>query len=136
LSRIKREVKEAMRGFHANGRGELSAGFVFGEEFVGFQGHFPMKKVLPGVCQIQCIKAMLEEWKKADVSLLEIVKAKYLLPVAPLEELTVKCSLKDECVGAETTGEGCTLRATVSRGGEKVAEFRLKVSFGGSRKRG
>jgi len=133
MSRIKKEIKKSMIGFiereSVDGDSELSARFIFDEDFIGFQGHFPKKKVLPGVCQIQCVSEMLEGWKKRKVGLEEIVSAKYLLPVSPLEELTIQCS------NIKFSDISYTLKASVSKGGEKVSEFKLKVTFGDSIKR-
>ena len=58
----------------------LTASFLFPEDFIGFQGHFPGNKILPGVCQIQCVISMLEKWKKKNIVLREIVLAKFFSP--------------------------------------------------------
>ncbi len=133
MSRIKKEIKKSMIGFiereSVDGDSELSARFIFDEDFIGFQGHFPQNKVLPGVCQIQCVNEMLEVWKKRKVGLEEIVSAKYLLPVSPLEELTIQCS------NIKFSDISYTLKASVNKEGEKVSEFKLKVNFGDSIKR-
>ncbi len=100
---------------------ELTACFVFPADFIGFQGHFPKKKLLPGVCQIQCIISMLEKWKKNKVALGEIISAKFLSPVLPLEEITCECREIQE-----NDGE-LTVKAFISRAGGRVAEMKLRV---------
>jgi len=101
----------------------LTAHFIFPDDFIGFQGHFPSKKLLPGVCQIQCITCMLEQWKRRSVALREIVYAKFFTPVLPQEELVC------ECRDIHHTDEGCTVKAFISKGTQKVAEMKLRVSF-------
>jgi 3-hydroxyacyl-[acyl-carrier-protein] dehydratase len=101
----------------------LTACFVFPADFIGFQGHFPQKKLLPGVCQIQCITCMLEKWKKNRVSLKEIVSAKFLSPVLPSEEITC------ECREIQDNGGEIIVRAFISRTGGRVAEMKLRVSL-------
>lgn len=124
MSRIKREIVDCMYDFMVKKDGILYARFVFQEDFVGFQGHFPLQKVLPGVCQILCIQVMLEEWEKRPVYLREVVSAKYVLPVLPGEELNFNCwNNKD-------SGDDSLWKATVKRGEQKVSEFKLNVSFG------
>jgi 3-hydroxyacyl-[acyl-carrier-protein] dehydratase len=115
-----------MSGFEADPGGRLRARFVFDPDFVGFAGHFPDHKVLPGVCQISCVKEVLREWKKLGVRLRELVRAKYLLPVSPGDECMV------ECWDLKEAGGEYDLKAGLSRGGEKVSEFRLRVAFDGS----
>lgn len=103
--------------------GTLTSRFVFPEDFIGFQGHFPGNKVLPGVCQIQCIASMLETWKNKAVAIKEIVLAKFLAPVLPSEELTCVCR---DITAAD---KYFMVKAYVNKGAERVAEFKLKVYF-------
>ena len=122
MRKIKREVLQCMTDFVVSDH-ILTSHFVFPEDFIGFQGHFPSSKVLPGVCQIQCIISMLEKWKKKTVLLKEIVLAKFLSPVLPLEEVT--------CVCKDITGtdDNLIVKAFISKGENRVAEFKLRVCF-------
>ncbi|MFA6054223.1 MAG: hypothetical protein WC769_02490 [Thermodesulfovibrionales bacterium] len=107
----------------------LTACFVFPADFIGFQGHFPQKKLLPGVCQIQCIIYMLEKWKKNNVALMEIVSAKFLSPVLPLEEITCECrEIQDN------DGE-LIVKALISKAGGRVAEMKLRVRLAGEERK-
>ena len=116
---IKKEVEKYMTALDASADGVLTARFIFPDEFVGFQGHFPSEKVLPGVCQIQCIASMVEKSGKAFL-LKEIISAKFFLPVLPSEEIVCVCSrIKD-------TPEDFVVKASVSRGEQVVAELKLR----------
>jgi len=107
----------------------LTACFVFPADFIGFQGHFPQKKLLPGVCQIQCIISMLEKWKKKNVVLVEIVTAKFLSPVLPLEEIICECrEIRDN------DGE-FVVKAFISKAGGRVAEMKLRVRLAGEERK-
>ena len=119
------EVRRTLEGFREEG-GDLVADFTFSPEFVGFDGHFPGNKVLPGVCQIQCVKAVLERWKEEEVRIGEIVSAKFTAPVGPGE--TVECRVS----GVAASGEGYSLKARLSKGGVRVSELKLRVSFNGA----
>ena len=116
---IKREVENYMTVLEASADGVLTARFTFPDEFVGFQGHFPSGKVLPGVCQIQCVASMLEKTGKAFL-LKEIISAKFVLPVLPHEEIVCVCS---RIKGAP---EDFVVKASVSRGGQVVSELKLR----------
>jgi 3-hydroxyacyl-[acyl-carrier-protein] dehydratase len=101
--------------------GILKARFVFPEEFAGFQGHFPSHKVLPGVCQILCVNLMFEKSIGRPVVLKEIISAKFISPVLPLEEIA--------CVCTNNAGNGhkYTLKASISKLAGKISEIKLKV---------
>jgi len=101
----------------------LRARFRFDPDFIGFAGHFPDRKILPGVCQLAAVKAVLGRWKGRSVRLVEIVSAKYVLPVTPGDECVV------ECWDLRENGDECTFKAGMVRGGEKVSEFRMRVAF-------
>lgn len=93
--------------------------FSFPADFVGFQGHFPDNKVLPGTCQIQCVVSSLEKSMEMRLLLKQIVNAKFFAPVLPGD--TIGCTITTMVDG---TG-GITGKARMSRGDEKIAEIKL-----------
>ena len=108
-----------MTALTGSGR-ELTARFLFPEGFLGFEGHFPGKKILPGVCQVQCVLSMLEQQTGNSISLREIVLAKFFAPVLPNEEIVCRSS------GVQESGE-FLVKAVITRGDQKVSELKLKV---------
>lgn len=123
MKRIKKEIIQNMSPLEVTEGIDLIAHFTFPEDFIGFQGHFPVQKVLPGVCQIQCAIAILERWKKKKVALKEIIQAKFLSPVFPLEKTTYVC----KNVGDIDRNHILTVSASGKKG--RIAEFKLKVFF-------
>ncbi|HAR45741.1 MAG TPA: hypothetical protein DCS42_15885 [Nitrospiraceae bacterium] len=123
MSRMKREIASCMAGLEGSA-GDLSARFVFPEGFIGFQGHFPAKKILPGVCQVQCVLTMLEGRAHRPIMLKEIKLAKFFSPVAPGEEITCLCK---DVQGGDAD---FTVKAMLSRGEQKVSEIKLRVCYG------
>lgn len=103
--------------------GTLTAHFAFPENFIGFEGHFPGNKILPGVCQIQCALTMLEKWKNREILLKEIILAKFFSTVVPSEEIACICK------GIEETLGDFILKASISNGGKKISEIKLRVGF-------
>jgi 3-hydroxyacyl-[acyl-carrier-protein] dehydratase len=124
---VKNEIERHMTVV-AGSDGVSTSRFVFPPDFIGFQGHFPANKVLPGACQIQCALSTIEKNRRTAVALKEIVLAKYLAPVHPDEEVT--------CAVREVSEEGgvITCKASIMKGGSKAAELKLKVSLKGGRK--
>lgn len=117
---IKAEIENYMTALEIEGL-TLTSRFIFPPEFIGFQGHFPAKKILPGVCQIQCALSTLEKGRGKAVALKEVVLAKYFSPLFPDDELT--CMVSDN--GA-TSGEH-TVKALITKNTVKIAELKLKV---------
>ena len=122
MSIIKSDIERCMKGLTPVDGNTLKAVFIFPEDFIGFQGHFPSHKVLPGVCHIQCVTLMFERAKERPVCLKEIIQAKYISPVLPSEEIVCVCSSTQE-------GADFILKATISRDNLKVSELKLKVSI-------
>ncbi len=100
----------------------ITSRFAFPEEFVGFQGHFPGKKILPGVCEIQCALLTVERAKQKTLDLKEVALAKYFAPVLPNEEIT--CAMSDVADSGEFT-----CKAVITKGSTKVAELKLRVAI-------
>lgn len=118
---MKKAIEQCMAGLEAKDSGELNAAFIFPEDFIGFQGHFPGNKILPGICQIQCALSMLEKWRGKRAVLKEIVSAKFFAPVLPAEELRCRAVSAAEGSGA------FILKASFSRDNKKVSEMKLRV---------
>lgn len=121
MKKVKAEIEECMTGLETAER-KATSHFLFPESFIGFQGHFPDKKILPGVCQVQSALVTLEKSTHGKAVLREIVLAKYFAPVAPNEEITCTCS------DVEESGE-FSYKAVISKGTVKVSELKLRVAL-------
>jgi 3-hydroxyacyl-[acyl-carrier-protein] dehydratase len=120
MSVIKKEIRRLMKDYSEIDSNNLNARFIFPEDFIGFKGHFPSGKILPGVCHIQCVILMMEMAKNKPVLLKEIVQAKYMSPILPSEEVLCICN----CL--EDKGD-IIIRATFSREGSRISELKLRV---------
>lgn len=129
MSPLARQIRECMSELGEAENGTLTARFVFPADFLGFQGHFPGRPVLPAVCEIQGAVAMLEASKKTEVELREIIMAKFTTPVTCDEEVVYACSMTMESHG------GALVKATLTKDGEAVARFKLRVAFRGGPER-
>lgn len=97
--------------------GAFCASFCFPPSFAGFDGHFPGQPVLPGVCLIQAVWVAAELALGRKMDLVEMVLAKFVAVALPDEMLRAECSVSDDNM----------LRAKIGRGGDRVAEIRLRV---------
>ena len=103
--------------------GIVTARFLFSDGFIGFQGHFPGRPVLPGVCKIQAVMVIMQTWYKRKIKLKEIISAKFFSTVTCREELVFECREH-----AENNNE-FIVKALVTSGCKKIAEIKLKMGF-------
>jgi len=59
-----------------------------------FQGHFPGRPVLPGVCMLQMVKQVAEIYIGKKISLKSAQHLKFLSVVYPVEDLMIQMKLK------------------------------------------
>ena len=120
---IMQKIKHYLSDISEKDSNNITARFLFPEEFVGFEGHFPGKPILPGFCKIQAVLVILQEWRKKNVRLKEIVLAKFFSPVSCGEELIF------ECTETKRDNEESEIYAYVTGKGKKIAILDLKVTF-------
>lgn len=92
--------------------------YNFSESFLGFQGHFPGKPILPAVVQMMICREITSGGLGITLSLTNVKRAKFMSLVKPGEDITAVCDLdiKDEVYTAK-----CHLEVK----GEKVSSFIL-----------
>ena len=112
---MRKEIDGFLTNYSAEGDG-ASAEVVFPAGFSGFQGHFPDKPILPGVCQMMLAMVMADRLIGNRTKLSSVTNAKYISMVQPDQPREIKC-----------TRVGEKLNASLTSNGERVAEFKLKV---------
>lgn len=122
MNPLRQAIKKVMSNFEAT-ESEAKASFLFAKGFIGFDGHFEGRPILPGVCKVQAVILMLEEKYKKPVILEEAENVKFFHPVTCGEKLDFACH--DPLFGREKT-----VKCLVTRSGEKIADIQLKVLIG------
>jgi 3-hydroxymyristoyl/3-hydroxydecanoyl-(acyl carrier protein) dehydratase len=64
--------------------------FQFAANDPTFQGHFPMRPVLPGVYQLELTRFATERALARTFAVREIIKAKFLRPIIPEETIRLE----------------------------------------------
>jgi 3-hydroxymyristoyl/3-hydroxydecanoyl-(acyl carrier protein) dehydratase len=123
-SKLAQETRGCLKQLTTGDKDELQGRFVFPPGYLGFDGHFPGNPVLPGVCMVEAVLAMLESWSHHAVTLAEVQSAKWLKPVQPGVEL----SFKTEISTNSSKGPGTVIKARISSDGDKIAELLLRVT--------
>lgn len=126
MSLIAKATKDCLTRLTRDAEGEWSAVFVFPSDYIGFKGHFPDNPVLPGVCIVEAVLGVLAAAGCDPVRLTRVVSAKWFVIARPCEELRFNVCLS----GGERAER--TVKARVSREGQKIAELSLAVTLADS----
>jgi 3-hydroxyacyl-[acyl-carrier-protein] dehydratase len=116
------------RGIRASGEGGIGRiepgtvvrRFRFAPGFIGFSGHFPGNPILPAIVQVYVVVSLAEEEEGKTLRLAEIQSAKFLSPIRPDEEVSVRYHRRVE------SGKNI-YDATLSVGGKTSATFHLRL---------
>ena len=120
MSRMQKEIMECLSGLET-APNELSARFSFPPEFAGFQGHFEDNPVLPGICKILAVLAMLGKYQDRPFRLREVGQAKYFMPVTVGQEITIKCDSQPNDDGS------IAVKAVIRKEAAKVALLQMVI---------
>ncbi len=73
-----------------NGTEGFSKCFTIQSDFIAFKGHFPDYPILPGIVQILMAEMTISEAMQADYAIQEVKQAKFLKPIEPDHDISVK----------------------------------------------
>ncbi len=65
-----------------------SKSFFLSASFIGFEGHFPSKPVLPAIMQILMAQMTASEATGQNIGLQEVTQAKFTSPIGPDNTIT------------------------------------------------
>ena len=115
MSRLRKEIRSSIKHYWMDTAGVLLAHFSFTTSFVGFQGHFPGKPILPGVCLIQAMLSLSEAYHRIPIRLVELKTAKFIAPVLPGEDIIM------ECQEVSKPGREIVIKASCKKDNKKIA---------------
>lgn len=88
--------------------------------FAGFEGHFPDNPVVPAVVQILMGLQLAESAAGKALTIVQVLKAKFLQPLRPLETIEVCCVQEQD--------DGLRCRIAISSASGVASQFRLVLS--------
>lgn len=101
--------------------GEIEAAFVFSAELSVFSGHFPGRPIVPGVLEIEMVRAAMEKFTGVPLRLASVEKAKFLREVKPGDRIQLSLSY--------TSSNGrFTVKGKSAVGGEKASHIELTLA--------
>src|SRR5687767_7545062 len=87
-----------------------------------FEGHFPGMPIVPGVCQMQMVKEMLETVLERETRLVRADNMKFLAVINPLENAVVQLKLQFDIVV-----DGVKVSASIAS--ESAVHFKFQGMF-------
>ncbi len=119
MNELRSQIRRCMHDFLVEGA-SFRANFIFGEDFIGFKGHFPGRPVLPGVCKVQAVVVMAEAARDQALRVDELTEVKFFKPVSVGEKIEIACE-------GSSQGKLFCVQAEVRAGGQKSARLKLKL---------
>ena len=95
--------------------------YRFASGFIGFSGHFPGNPILPAIVQVCAVVSLAEEEGGKTLRLAAMRSAKFLSPIRPDEEVSIRCRRRVD------SGENLC-DATLSVAGKTSAAFQLRLT--------
>ncbi len=102
---------------------EIHATFVFGDDFPGFEGHFPDQPVFAAIFQIALVRLLAERALECPLVTDVVERTKFKGIVLPREKIKVSVHLTE-------TEQGRRAVFTLDREGERVSEGKLLLGRG------
>lgn len=91
MNEIMKGIDAARLSAAADADGTMEGRYLFAEGFAGFAGHFPGFPILPAVVQLLTVAMLVGECEGRRQRLVAVQDAKFLSPVHPGHELSVRC---------------------------------------------
>jgi len=95
--------------------------YVFGEGFVGFDGHFPGQPVLPAMVQLMAGAQCAGDAAGEALRPVGVARAKFLRPILPGEKMRVRVRLSPK-------GSDIVAIVSIDVCGEAAATFQLTLT--------
>ena len=74
----------------------ISSNCCFNDDFIGFDGHFPNEKILPGVILLEAGLTLCSLGLGEIVTLKAVKKAKIIKPVLPMDKIQIMVSWRED----------------------------------------
>jgi len=100
----------------------FSKAFVFDENFIGFDGHFPGNPILPAMVQLMLGEVSASEAAGKPLKTTDVARAKFVMQIGPSDEISV--------TGKLTEKNGATkANITLTVGGETASTYILTLAI-------
>ncbi len=120
--KIYREIAAAITEFKKLDDGSFTAKARFLPEFTGFKGHFEDQPILPGICQLELVRAVVARGLEQPLSLMQVKSVKFLHVVKPNEVIDIQITINN-------CADTLLIDATISCATNKIAKIKLELAI-------
>ena len=121
-------ISEGVKSCSQNEQGGIVATFNFPSGSRIFDGHFPGNPILPGICQLEAVKYLIERVRGCKCRLQQAAAVKFFQPVLPAQEFTLVINCTDNGDGLlEVRCKGTT--GTDNTRSTEIYSARLKIQL-------
>lgn len=119
MTKLTNEILASAGVFSGNGE-SFSMQFTFEPDFIGFEGHFPDKPVLPAMVQLMTGAVASSQAAGKHLAARKVSRAKFLKPVLPGTPVEVHGTLNE-------TEDGYTAAIKILSGSDLAASFQMEL---------
>ena len=120
MNSLKLDAAAGLKDLVNTREGEIEAAFMFPPELEIFSGHFPGRPIVPGVLELEMVRAAMERFTGSALRLLSVEKAKFLREVKPGERILLSLSYA-------AAGSRFSVKGKSFVGEEKAAQVELTL---------
>lgn len=120
MNNLKQDAAAGLKELTNPREGELEAVFIFPAELAIFSGHFPGRPIVPGVLELEMVRAALERFTGSPLRMVSVEKAKFVREVKPGDRIALTLSFT-------ASGSRLCVKAKSFVGEEKAAQIELTL---------
>jgi 3-hydroxyacyl-[acyl-carrier-protein] dehydratase len=120
MSDLKQDAAAGLQSLATRAEGEIEAVFSFPPELAVFSGHFPGRPIVPGILELEMVRATMEKFTGCALRIVSVEKAKFLREVKPGDRILLDLSFTPP--GGRFSVKGRALVGT-----EKAAQVELTL---------
>ena len=113
-------------GFEADGVGAATYSIELNDACFIYKAHFPGQPITPGVCIVQMVKELLEDFLHKTLTIASVKNVKFLSVLSPTDTTKVKVTLAK--IQSSPDGNGIKAQAVVATDDETKTKVSLTCS--------
>ena len=122
MNNLKHDAAAGLQSLAKRAEGEIEAVFSFPPELAIFSGHFPGRPIVPGILEIEMVRAAMEKFTGSALRIVSVEKAKFLREVKPGDRILLSLSFT-------LPGGRFSVKARALVGSEKAAQVELTLEM-------
>jgi 3-hydroxymyristoyl/3-hydroxydecanoyl-(acyl carrier protein) dehydratase len=127
MNPVQKEILKSIISIKAESDSELRVQISFTDKFIGFDGHFDERPVLPAICLLEIIKCSLYKQFSIMPVILEVIAAKFYNVIGVKEKIDVIITAKANSLDINNLAEDYLLNVKFIGMAGKKALLKVKT---------